>query len=236
MGRLILIDVAVALALSLVWYASFIRYNRRRAGKVLQWVQEACLGKGRVVDLRWQASSSRLNATLSLSSRWFEDAHLTIRLLPRPIPVQWALSRWRRQQETLTFEANMGFPPGFHLDVIRHRWSGQTGAGSREKSREKARGKAKANTKTLDTNRAWTISRPGPVILTTKEDWPVELSPVVNALATWRDKDFLGVRFNSKSPHFSATVVLENLSDQKSAAALLGLFRELAASSSAKQH
>jgi hypothetical protein len=223
-GRLIIIDVAVALALSLVWYAWFIRYNRRRAGKVVQWVQEACLGKGRVIDLRWQSSSSRLKATLSLSSRWFEDAHLTIRLLPRPLPVQWAMSHWRHQQETLTFEANMGFPPGFHLDVIRHRWSGQTGE------------KAGAGAKITKSNRAWTISRPGPVILTTKEDWPVELSPVVNALAAWRDKDFVGVRFNSKSPHFTATVVLENLSDQKSAAALLGLFRELAASSSAKQH
>lgn len=221
-GRLIIIDVVVALALSLIWYACFIRYNRQRAGKVLKWVQDACLGKGRVIDLRWQASSSRLNATLSLSSRWFEDAHLTIRLLPRPLPVQWALSRWRQQQETLTFEANMGFPPGFHLDVVRHRWSGQTGE--------------KTGAKIGKSNRAWTISRPGPVILTTKEDWPVELSPVVNALASWRDKDFVGVRFNSASPHFTATVALENLSDQKAAAALLGLFRELAASSSAKQH
>ena len=218
MGRFILIDVVVALGLSFAWYGWFIRYNRRRASQVLRWVQDACLGKGRVVDLHWQASSSRLKATLNLSSRWFEDAHLTIRLLPRPLPVQWVLSRWRQQQETLTFEANMGFPPGFHLDVIRHRWSGQTGA------------------KTTKGTRAWTVSRPGPVILTTKEDWPVELSPVVNALASWRNKDFVGVRFNSKAPHFTATVVLENLSDQKAASALLGLFRELAASSSAKQH
>jgi hypothetical protein len=217
-GRLILIGVAVAVTLCLAWYGWFIRYNRRRAGTVLRWLQDACLGKGRVVDLRWQASSSRLKATLNLSSRWFEEAHLTIRLLPRPFPVQWALSRWRQQQETLTFEANMGFPPGFHLDVVRHRWSGQTG----EKNSKKTR--------------AWTVSRPGPVILTTKEDWPVELSPVVNALASWRDKDFVGVRFNSTSPHFSATVALQNLSDQKAASALLGLFRELAASSSAKQH
>ena len=233
MGRFILIDVVVASTLLGLWYAWFIRYNRRRAADVLQWVQAACLGKGRVADLRWQASSSRLKATLHLSSRWFEDAHLTIRLLPRALPVQWAMSRWRQQQETLTFEANMGFPPGFHLDVIRHRWSGRTGAkdsgakGSRTKNSV-----SKESTRT----RAWTISRPGPVILTTKEDWPVELSPVVNALASWRDKDFVGVRFNSTSPHFTATVALENLSDQKAAAALLGLFRELAASSSAKQH
>ncbi len=223
MGRFLLIDVAVALALSFLWYGWFARYNRRRAAAVLQWVQAACLGKGRIVDLQWQASSSRLKATLQLSSRWFEDASLTIRLLPRPLPVQWALSRWQRQEETLTFEADMGFPPGFHLDVIRHRWSGNSGA-------KNSGAKSSART------RPWIIHRPGPVILTTKEDWPAELSPVVNALATWRDKDFVGVRFNSTSPHFTATVALENLSDQKSAAALLGLFRELAASSSAKQH
>jgi hypothetical protein len=232
-GRFILIDVIVASTLLVLWYAWFIHYNRRRAADVLQWVQAACLGKGRVADLRWQANSSRLKATLHLSSRWFEDAHLTIRLLPRPLPVQWAMSRWRQQQETLTFEANMGFPPGFHLDVIRHRWSGRTGAKS---SGAKSRGLKDAGSKDSTGTRTWTISRPGPVILTTKEDWPVELSPVVNALASWRDKNFVGVRFNSTSPHFTATVALENLSDQKAAAALLGLFRELAASSSAKQH
>jgi hypothetical protein len=232
MVRFLLIDVGVALAVCFVWYAWFVRYNRRRAGNVLQWVQAACLGKGRVADLRWQASSSRLKATLHLSSRWFDDARLTIRLLPRPLPMQWALSRWRQQQETLTFEANMGFPPGFHLDVIRHRWSGHSGP---KKSGTKKTGTKKTGDVLTD-GRAWTISRPGPVILTTKEDWPVELSPVVNALASWRDKDFVGVRFNSTAPHFTATVALEDLSDRQAAASLLGLFRELAASSSAKQH
>jgi hypothetical protein len=217
-GRFILIDVIAVGAILFGWYAWFVRYNRRRAADVLQWVQAACLGKGRVVNPRWQSHSSRMKVTLNLSSRWFEDARLTIHLLPRPFPVQWALSRWRQQQETLTFEADMGFPPGFHLDVIRHRWSGHSGA------------------KNSPLSRPWTITRPGPVILTTKEDWPVELSPVVNALASWRNKDFVGVRFNSTSPHFTATVALENLSNQKAAADLLGLFRELAASSSAIQH
>lgn len=111
----------------------------------------------------------------------------------------------------------MGFPPGFHLDVIRHRWSGRTGERVRR-------------------NRSWSVVHPGPVVLTTKDDWPAELTPVVNALASWRDKDFVSVRFNPTSPHFIATVPLESLSDQNAAAGLLGLFRELAASSSAKQH
>jgi hypothetical protein len=219
-----------------IWYAWFARYNRRRASSVLEWVQTACLGKGHIADLRWQAGSSRLKATLHLSSRWFEDARLTIRLLPRPLPLQWLLGRWRQQLETLTFEADMGFPPGFHLDVIRHRWSGRTGPKSADAKTKTKDAQSKKFARKATRARTWTVARPGPVVLTTKEDWPVELSPVVNALASWRDKDFVGVRFNPTSPHFTATIALENLSDQKSAAALLGLFRELAASSSAKQH
>ena len=222
MGRWVLIDVSFAVMFFLLWYLWFVRYNRRRAANILRWVQAACLGKGRLSDLNWQSSSSRLKATLHLSSRWFEEARLTIKLLPRPLPLQWALSRWQEQRETLSFEADMGFPPGFRLDIMRHRWSGQTGAKKRPSQNHEAR--------------LWMVSRPGPVILTTKENWPVELTPIVNALATWRDKDFVSVKFNQTSPHFIATVALENLSDQKSAASLLSLFRELAASSSAKQH
>jgi hypothetical protein len=48
------------------------------------------------------------------------------------------------------------------------------------------------------------------VVLTTKDDWPPELTPVINALTAWRDKDFLNVRFNPTSPHFTATVALKN--------------------------
>lgn len=216
MGRWVIIDVGVAAIFALMWYSWFVRYNRRRAASVLEWIQAACLGKGRLTNLEWQASSSRLRATLHLATRWFDDACVTIRLLPRPLPIKWVLSRFRHQQETLTFEADMGFPPAFRLDIVRHRWSGQT---SRKKS-----------------TRNWTITRPGPVVLTTREEWPVELTPVVNALATCREKDFVSVRFNQTAPHFAATVALDSLSDQKSASALLGLFRELAASSSAKQH
>ena len=224
-GRTILIDVIAAGVLLLAWYAGFVHYNRRRAAAVLQWIQAACLGKGRILNPRWQASSCLLNATLHLSSRWFEEVRLTIRLLPRPLPVSWFLSLWKKQDETLTFEADMGFPPGFHMDVIRHRWSGQTS------------GRTSARTlATVTKTRNWSVIRTTPIVLTTKEDWPTELTPLVNALTSWRDKEFLTVRFNPTSPHFTATVALQSLSDQNAAAGLLGLFRELAASSSAKQH
>ena len=218
MGRFLLIDVAVAATIVCIWYLSFASYNRRRGRAILSWVQAACLGKGRIVHPKWKAGNSLLRASLNLPSRWFENVRLTIRLLPRPIPLQWVLSRYRHEKETLTFEADLGFPPGFQLDVIRHRWSGRSGH------------------KGFKTARTWNISRPGPVVLTTRDEWPAEISPVMNALISWRDKDFMTVRFDPASPHFSATVALDNLSDAKSASALLGLFRELAASSSAKQH
>lgn len=216
-GPTILINGTAAGVLLFVWYAGFVRYNRRRGGAVLQWIQAACLGKGRILNPRWQSCSCVLKANLQLSSRWFENARLTIRLLPRPIPVSWFLSRWKKQEETLTFEADMGLPPGFRMDVIRHRWSGHTSA------------------KTPKT-RNWSVTRTAPVVLTTKEHWPAELSALVSALTSWRDKDFLSVGFNPTSPHFTATVALQSLSDQNAVAGLLGLFRELAASSSAKQH
>ena len=113
MGRFILIDVAVAGTAFFLWYAWFVRYNRRRAG------ERAAMGAGGMPGKRPRRRSALAGqqfpseSTLHLSSRWFEDARLTIRLLPRPLPLQWALSRWRRQQETLTFEADMGFPRAF---------------------------------------------------------------------------------------------------------------------------
>jgi hypothetical protein len=37
----------------------------------------------------------------------------------------------------------------------------------------------------------------------------------VTSFGLLRDKDFVAVRFNAAWPHFTATVALENLSDQK---------------------
>jgi hypothetical protein len=105
-GRLLLID-ALGAAVSLgIWYFAFARYNRRKGAAALRWVQIACRGRGKVVESRW-SGSSRLYARFQFPSRWFENAHLTLQLLPRPLPVQWLVSRWRKQKETLTFEADL---------------------------------------------------------------------------------------------------------------------------------
>jgi hypothetical protein len=214
-GFLLLIDVASAALLLVFWYFWFARYNHRRAANVLRWVQAACAGKGQIRDCRWLGSSC-LHARLQLASRLFENANLTVQLMPRPVPMRWLMSRWQKQKETLTFEADLDCAPAFRLEVFNHRWSGQN---------RKALGP--------DTRR-WTISRPGAVVLTTRDSWAQELTPVVNALMASREKNFLNVRFHPKSPNFSATIALETLSDPQAAAGMLAVLRELAEGASAK--
>ena len=45
-GRLLVIDVVVAVAALGIWYFLFAAYNRRKGAEALRWVQSACAGKG----------------------------------------------------------------------------------------------------------------------------------------------------------------------------------------------
>ena len=51
MGRLLLIDVAGSVAVLGLWYVVFSTYNRKKGAAALRWVQTACAGKGRVLDV-----------------------------------------------------------------------------------------------------------------------------------------------------------------------------------------
>jgi hypothetical protein len=178
-------------------------------------VQSACAGRGRLLDSHW-LTSSRLDARLQFSSRSFENARVTVRFQPRPLPVQWLLSCWRKQKETLTFEADLGGSPSFHLEVVRHRWCAHSrGVTARRDPRE------------------WDVYEPGPVILTTRNHWRQDHTPELNALMTVRERDVLQVCFCPWSPQFSATVALDALADPESASGFLTTLRELAAGASA---
>ena len=212
MGRLIAIDALSFLAVLLVWYFCFLRYNHKKAAASLRWVEAACSGRGKIVDARWEGSS-RLQAQLRFAAHWFENAHVTVRLLPRPVPFQWLFSVYRKQRETLTFEADLDCAPNFRLEVFRHRWL----------THKKGTIKDPGN---------WTVSRPGPVVLTTRTEWTQELTPVVNTLMTSRGHSLLAVRFRPESPHLAATIPLDSLSDEEAAAGFVGMLRELAAGAS----
>jgi hypothetical protein len=212
-GRLFLIDVAGAVALVGLWYFCFARYNHRRGTKALRWLEAACVGRGRVLEAHWLGTSG-LQAHLRFAAHWFENARVTIRLLPRPQPVKWLLSAWHKQRETLTFEADLDCAPGVRLEVLRHRWVSHS------------------DNKLVRESRDWTIVRPGPVVLTTCSQWRQEVPPIVNTLMTSRGHNLLSVRFGPESPHLAATIDLEALTDEQAAAGFLGVLRELAAGAS----
>lgn len=215
MGRLLLIDVVGAAVVLGVWYLLFAAYNRRKGAEALRWVQSACAGRGRLLDSHW-LTSSRLDVRLQFSSRSFENARVTVRFRPRALPVQWLLSCWRKQKETLTFEADLGGSPSFHLEVLRHRWCAHSrGVTARRDQRE------------------WDVYEPGPVILTTRSHWKQDHTPELNALMTVRERDVLQVCFCPRSPQFSATVALDALAAPESASGFLTTLRELAAGASA---
>jgi hypothetical protein len=215
-GRLLFIDVVAAVAVLCVWYFVFAAYNRRKGRAALSWVRAACSGKGRIVDSRW-LGTSRLSANLRFPSRGFENAHVTMKFRPRALPVQWLVSCWHKQKETLTFEADLGGSPSFHLQVVRHRWCAHSrGLTSRKKD-----------------ERDWDIFQPGPVVLTTRTHWKQDSTPELNALMAARQQDVLQVRFRPESPQFSVTVPLDTLADPQTAAGFLTTLRELAAGASA---
>jgi hypothetical protein len=214
-GRLLLIDVVASVAVLGLWYLVFAHYNRKKGAAALGWVQSACAGKGRILESRWM-STSNLQARLHFPSRWFENARVTLKLRPRALPVQWLMSCWHKQKETLTFEADLDGSPTFHLEVVRHRWCARNrGLSSRQRD-----------------DREWDIYEPGPVILTTRTHWKQDPSAELNALMSARRQDILQVHFRPESPQFSATLRLEALADPTAAAEFVSALREIAAGAS----
>jgi hypothetical protein len=214
-GRLLLIDVAGSVAVLGLWYVVFSTYNRKKGDAALRWVQEACAGKGRILESHW-VGSSRLQARLHFPSRWFENARVTVKFRPRALPIQWLMSCWDHQKETLTFEADLGGSPSFQLEVVRHRWSAHNRGVSRKRD-----------------EREWDLYQPGPIILTTRTHWKEDPSAELNALMSARRQEILQVHFRPDSPQFSATVHLDSLADPNAAAGFVSALREIAAGASA---
>ncbi len=229
MVYVLLIDAVSAVAALALWYFVFSSYNRRKGAAALRWVQSACAGKGRILDSQW-LGSSRLHARLHFPSRWFENAHVTMKFRPRALPVQWLVSCWHRQKETLTFEADLDASPNFNLEVFRHRWCAHNRGITRTSVTRNNNGVTRHNNKD---EREWDICQPGPIVLTTRTHWKEDPAPELNALMSARHQDILQVRFRPESPQFCATVNLESLADPRAAAGFLSALRELAAGASA---
>ncbi|MFZ0200701.1 MAG: hypothetical protein WB523_04115 [Candidatus Sulfotelmatobacter sp.] len=215
MGRLLLIDVVASVAVLGTWYLVFSHYNRKKGATALRWMQAACAGRGRILESRWMGTS-RLEARLHFPSRWFDNVLVTVKFRPRAVPVRWLMSCWRKEKETLTFEADLDSSPSFRLEVVRHNWCAHNrGISSRKRN-----------------DREWDVYEPGPVILTTRTHWKEDPSAELNALMSARRQEVLQVHFRPESPQFSATVHLESLADPNTAAEFVSALREIAAGAS----
>ncbi len=210
---MLFIDAAIAAFAAGAWYFAFTRYNYRRGVQALRRVSAACASEGSIVQARWQGSS-RLQANLRFPTQWFERVRVTLRLCPRPVPFQWLLWIARKQKETFTFEADLDCAPGSALEIFRQSWF------------------THGNMALAADSQDWLISQLGPVVFTTRPQWTHELPPVVHTFMTSTGRSLLSVRLRSKSPHLTATIALDALADQESAAGFLTVLRDLAADAS----
>lgn len=216
MGRAVLIDGTIAIGLLSLWYACFRAYNRHLGAKALCWIEAACGGKGQIVKFRWQGAS-HLRVYVQFQAHWFENARVTVRLLPRPALIEWLICLWRKQKETLTFEADLDDAPTLQLDLFRHRWLTHN------------------HIRTDSLPSSWNVTRPGAIVLTTRAVWNQEHTPVVNALMSARAHQLLQARLSPASPHLSATIDLRIVDDEPAARNFVEVLHELAVGASAHQ-
>jgi len=203
-----------ALACS-AWYFICVRANRRKALRVLRWMEVALAGRGHVTGIRW-LSSCRFQIDVRLSRSNFRRASFLAQLTPRELPLEWLLHRRAGRRETLTFSADLDYAPAFNLEVLNQRWEGCTAKPA------KMRGTG------------WRFHPNGPFVMTTSQDWKRELSSMMTSLLATREQDVLSVRFQRRSPHFSATLPLSALpASAASNSSLMDSLRELATEASA---
>ncbi len=197
-----------------LWYGILRRHSRRRSLQVMHWIESSLGGHGRILDLTWD-SPSHLRAQLWLSPEIFQQVAAEVQLTPREWPLPWLLARLRQQQEIVTFRADFNVPPDFDLDVHNHRWWGRT-------CRKQRLG--------------WETERSIPFMIVTKPSWQSEISPIVEALLVSRDREFIRVSFQKRSPHFLASLPVEAVAPAAaSRCGLLDVLSELAGSASASR-
>ena len=204
-------------AAAVVWYLLFRRYNRRQGERAVASIQAALAGTGQVVEVRWLGPSI-FQIALRLGTGLFQHPGLMVRLVPRQNPLGWLRQWWRREPATVTFEADFDNPPGFNLQVGQHRWCGRT---SKRFSR--------------DTDH-WKFEQVTPLILTSRQSWQREVTGMMNALLSCRNREVLSLGFRRTSPHFSATIKLEGISvEGRTGTNVFDTLRELAAGASASR-
>lgn len=213
-----LIYAALLVLALLAWYAGFSYYNRRRSREVLNWIESAFAGHGGVAGLHRRSPSNFLAQLQLRSNSCFQQAAIKVALTPREVPLRWLRTCLRRVPESLTFEADLEYPPVRNLELHHQRLVGRT------------RRELPANLT------SWHMQSVTPMVITTRRDWQREIATTMSALAASRERDFINVSFHRTSPHFSATLPLSTIApDTRCGNELFTVLQELAGGASASR-
>lgn len=209
---LVLISVGLAILALVIWYWSFLHFNRRRAQSVLRWLEGAMVAHGRIGEIEW-ISSSHFKTRLELPGCGFRQPSLDTHFVPREALSRWIAWRWRRRQETLTFEADLPSPPQCSVEIGRTRWTGLTRRG-------------------VPITSNWPTHTLPALFISTQPEWDPEIAGRMSCVVSNRELEFLAVSFRPRTPHFSVTLSLEETLKRPSGElAIFDSLRELAAGS-----
>lgn len=201
------------------WYYACLYVSRRRANKILQWIENALVGEGHVTGLHW-ITASRFLINLKLLSTVFHGPSFVVELAPwEPMHLLYA---WiHGKHEIITFQADLDFRPNFRLEVLNHSWYGRTRKRLNPQSGQSS----------------WDFDQVGPFVFSTRDDWKNEITSMINALLATREQDVMSIAFQQVSPHFSATLPLAAFALNRAASShLLAALRDLAMEASASRH
>ncbi len=197
------------------WYLFSLRHNRRRSVLILRWIETAIAGQGQVKGIRWTTPSS-FKVRLQLTSGVFHNACMLVQLSPCEMPFYWLLSKVRKQQDMIIFQADLDLPPSFSLNVNNFRWFART------------------SRKAQPIDSSWTFEQTGPFVISSRMSWQKEIAGTMTSLSSSTTREFLNINFQRRTPHFSVTLPLDSISpDSPTRSYMFENMRELAASSSA---
>lgn len=212
-----LLYLAIAVAALLAWHVYYARKSRKRAFEVLGWIEDLLCGHGHVAGVKWNGASS-FQIPVKLRANAFHNASLRVNLIPKELPLNWLVSKIKKSQETLMFEADLDWAPPFSLELQSYRLFART----RKDLPPDAPG--------------WDFEQTTPFILTTRKDWQREITSVITSLLSHPDRQFLSIAFSQRSPHFTATMTLESIAPTSTCRTeIFDSLRELAAGASAPQ-
>jgi hypothetical protein len=209
---ILFVSVVAVIAMFITWYAVSVRRKRKKAKEILRWIQASLAGRGHVVGISWTAVS-RFRVPLRLTCGVFRRAWVLVEIRTQETPVQWLVHKMSSPREVLTFQADLDCPPTFSLEMQNFRWFARS---SRKAEIERP---------------GWQFERLPAVMITTKPESQREIASTMTSLSRGDNGEFLEVRFQRSSPHFSATLPLDALAPGAPARTyILDAMREMAGS------